>query len=74
MYRNLEAEMVRHDINRKDIAKFLNLRYATIVQKLNGTYPFKLNEAMLIKKEFFPNLTMEYLFHAEEKPKVKMRN
>lgn len=71
MYRNLEAEMVRHDISRKDIAKFLNLRYATIVQKLNGTYSFKLNEAMLIKKEFFPDLTMEYLFQIEEKQKMK---
>jgi DNA-binding XRE family transcriptional regulator len=74
MYGNLEAEMVRCNIDRGNIAKFLNVRYATIVQKLNGTYPFKLTEAMLIKKEFFPNLSIEYLFQADEKPKVKMRN
>jgi hypothetical protein len=76
MYRNLEAEMVRRDIDRGDMAKFLNVRYATVVHKLNGTFPFKLKEAMLIKKEFFPDLSLEYLFHVDtdKRTEVKMKN
>jgi DNA-binding XRE family transcriptional regulator len=66
MYRNLEAEMTRQGITRKNIATILNVRYGTVVEKLNGKYEFKLNEAFTIKKEIFPNLDFEYLFQKEE--------
>lgn len=66
MYRNLEAEMARKGITRKDISSFLNVRYATVVQKLNGKYGFKLDEAFIIKKKFFPDLSLEYLFQTDE--------
>jgi DNA-binding XRE family transcriptional regulator len=67
MYRNLEAEMVRKGIKRKDISKLLHVRYATVVQKLNGKYKFNLEEAFKIKEHCFPELSLEYLFHADEK-------
>lgn len=67
MYRNLEAEMVRKGITRKDIAEFLGLRYATILDKLSGKYSFKLEEAFKIKRKFFQELTIEYLFKKDEK-------
>jgi hypothetical protein len=65
MYRNLEAEMVRRGIDRQEIAEFLKVRYATVVDKLSGKYPFKLDEALAIKKRFFPNLSIEYLFEKD---------
>lgn len=73
MYRNLEAEMVRMGVYRKDVAKSLGVRYATVVQKLNGKYRFSLDEAFAIKEKFFPNLSLEYLFEADEKQKLKER-
>lgn len=66
MYRNLEAEMARNGITRKDISSFLNVRYATVVQKLSGKYRFKLDEAFTIKKKFFPELSLEYLFQTDD--------
>ena len=66
VYKNLEAEMVRNGITRKDISSFLNVRYATVVQKLNGRYKFNLDEALIIKKNFFPELSLEYLFQTDE--------
>jgi hypothetical protein len=67
MYRNLEAEMVREGIKRKDISKLLKVRYATVVQKLNGRYKFNLDEAFKIKEQYFPKLSIEYLFETDEK-------
>lgn len=66
IYKNLEAEMVKNGITRKDISSFLNVRYATVVQKLNGRYKFNLDEAFTIKKNFFPELSLEYLFQADD--------
>lgn len=71
MYRNLEAEMVRKGIDRKDISEFLQVRYATIVDKLSGKYPFKLDEALAVKKKFFPEFSIEYLFEKNEEYTTK---
>lgn len=70
MYRNLLAEMARKCITKKQIAKFLKVRDATISDKINGKYSFKLDEAFKIKKEFFPQLSIEYLFAVEDSQKV----
>lgn len=67
MYRNLEAEMVRHSISRKDVATFLNVRYATVIDKLSGRYQFRLDEALNIKQKLFPKLSIEYLFQSDDK-------
>lgn len=66
MYRNLEAEMARHGVKRKDLAELLGVRYATIIDRLNGKYRFYYDEAYKIKKEYFPDLEIEYLFSNEE--------
>lgn len=65
MYRNLEAEMARAGITRKAIAEHMELRYATLVDKLSGKYPLKLDEAITIKTEFFPSFSLEYLFEKD---------
>lgn len=67
MYKNLEAEMVRKDITRKDLAELLNVRYATIVDKLKGRSSFTLDEAFKIRDEFFQNFSIEYLFEVRMK-------
>ncbi len=66
MYRNLEAEMAREGITRKDLAETLGVRYATIIDKMKGRYSFTLDEAFKIRNEYFPNLSFEYLFETEE--------
>lgn len=62
MYKNLEDEMIKHNITQKQISKLLNVRAATVSDKINGKFPFKLNEAFKIQTKFFPELTIEYLF------------
>lgn len=61
-YPNLRAEMSRLGIKQIDIAKLLGVREATISEKMNGKSTFDIDEAFLIKKTFFPNLTIDYLF------------
>jgi len=62
MYKNLEAEMVRKGITRKDLAALLKVRYATISLKLNGKSKLYYDEALKIKEAFFPEYDVEYLF------------
>lgn len=70
MYRNLEAEMAREGIKRKDLAEALGVRYATVIDKLKGRYSFTLDEAFIIRNKFFPHLNFEYLFEREDDPKA----
>lgn len=66
MFKNLEAEMVRHQITRNDLAILLGVRYATIADRINGKYKFYLIEAVQIKEAFFSDLTLEYLFEMSQ--------
>lgn len=66
LLRNLKAEMVRNNIKAKEIASFLEVRPATIYDKLNGHYGFTFNEALAIKRRFFPECEIEYLFASME--------
>lgn len=66
MYKNLLAEMAREGITKKDIADYMQMRYCTVLDKINGKYSFKVDEAFKIKKKFFPMLTIDYLFATEE--------
>jgi len=58
--------MVRSDVKPKDIASLLQVRDATIYDKLNGHYEFSFSEALKIKRRYFPNLDLEYLFANSE--------
>jgi len=66
MYKNLEAEMVRKGITRRDLAVLLNVRYATISLKLNGKSKLYYEEALKIKETYFPEYSVEYLFETKE--------
>ncbi|MCR8658950.1 XRE family transcriptional regulator [Paenibacillus endoradicis] len=65
MFRNLEAEMARNGVNKGDFAKFLGVRYATVIDKTKGRNRFYLDEASKIQRHFFPNCTIEYLFEQD---------
>ena len=58
--------MARKDVKPKDIAEFLSVRLATIYDKINGHYDFSFNEALKIKRHFFPAHDLEYLFDRQE--------
>ena len=61
-YPNLRAEMSRIGIKQTDIAELLGIRNVTVSKKMNGKSTFDIDEAFLIKKTFFPNLSLDYLF------------
>lgn len=62
MYRNLEAELARKAIKKKELAELLDVRQATIYDKINGKFPFTLDEAVAIRNNFFEEMNVEYLF------------
>jgi hypothetical protein len=62
MYKNLEAELARSGIKKKDVAELLDVRLATIYDKMNGKYPFTFCEAQNIRDKMFPGMKLEYLF------------
>lgn len=62
LYKNLRAEMARNGVTIKQIAEFLDVRFATVSDKLNGRSRFFYDEAIRIKRHFFPSHSVEYLF------------
>lgn len=52
MYPNLNAELARLGWSRKVLADKLEVRYATILDKLNGKYPLTYDECVRIKKSY----------------------
>lgn len=65
-YKNLRAEMARNGVTIKEIAELLGVRFATVSDKMNGRSRFFCDEAIKIKRKFFPNLPIEYLFDDEQ--------
>ena len=66
MYPNLNAELARYGIHKKEIADIWDCRLATVYDKLNGKYPITLDEAIALKIELFPEMEIEYLFKKGE--------
>ena len=66
MYRNLEAELKRNGITRSDVAKVLKVNVATASEKLTKPGRLKFFEAEAIRKQFFHDLSLEYLFETTQ--------
>ena len=62
MYRNLEMSIFAAGLSKRDIAQKLGIGYNTLLGKLSGKQPMKLDEAFLIKQEYFTNKNIEWLF------------
>ena len=59
---NLEAEMTRKTISRRDIAELLGVTYRTIHSKFNGESEWTLSECLRIRDSCFQGMDLEYLF------------
>ncbi len=62
MYENLRAELARKNKTIEDLAADTGIRYQTLALKLRGGTPFKLSEAMQIKKALDVDMPIEELF------------
>ena len=67
MFPNLKAEMARNNITIKSLSEMTGIAYETLKGKLSGITEFKRIEMFIIKKEVFPNCTIDYLFATESK-------
>lgn len=66
MFPNLKAEMARKNIDGVTISSHLGCTPKTFSSKLTGKTEFTRSEIFQIRKEFFPNLSVEYLFSEKE--------
>lgn len=65
MFHNLLAEMARIGISQGDICRCINKCHSNVSEKINGKREFKLSEMKKIKEEFFPDLSLDYLFETK---------
>lgn len=61
-YPVLERLIWEKGLFKKDIAEQLDVSVAQFLRKLNGEYRFWLDEAFILQKKFFPDITVEELF------------
>ena len=62
MVQNLEIEMAKQRITKKEVSNILGISPRALYGKLNGDTKFTTAEAFKIRDTFFPDLTLEYLF------------
>ena len=62
MKHNLEAEISRKGIKKKDIAAELEIDETTLRNKIKGRTDFVWSEAVKIRDTFFPDIDINYLF------------
>lgn len=64
MFENLKAEMARQNLTIMDLSKDkeLDLSYETLRNKFSAKTEWNKREMWLIKKKYFPNKSIEYLF------------
>ena len=61
-YPTLEQLMRTEGITRTGLAECLNVRYATVIDKLKGRSAFSYDEAEKIKNKYFPEKSLEEIF------------
>ena len=61
MFKNLEAEMSRIGMSKKDLSVATGIEYKTLLNYLSGATSINLKSMLLIKK-VFPNFSIDYLF------------
>ena len=66
VYPNLEAEMARSKITQAKLAEILGITPTTLSFKLNGKSTLSLKECVQIKKNAFPDKSLDYLFQTDE--------
>lgn len=64
MFENLKAEMARSNLSIMDLSKDkeLGLSYETLRNKFSGKTEWNKREMFLLKKKYFKDKSIEYLF------------
>jgi len=62
MFRNLEAEIIRKNLNKRELAAQCGMSYNTFLLKLKGRTYFTLDEALRIKEILVSAEPVEILF------------
>ena len=70
VFPNLEAEMARSKITQAKLAEMLGVTPTTLSFKLSGKSTLSLKECVMIKKNAFPDKTLDYLFQTEPEEEV----
>lgn len=65
MYSNVKAELARKGLAVIDLSKASGIKYMSLINKLNGKTPLKLEEARRIKNALDVDLPLEKLFELE---------
>jgi hypothetical protein len=65
-FRNLAAEKARYKVSNKMIAEVIGKSIDTVDKKMSGAIDWKANEMLAIKRAFFPQYTLDYLFEPYE--------
>lgn len=65
---NIEAVRIEKEVALVDIADFLGIKSQTVRDKINGTYPFKFDEAVKVQQKFFPEYDLKFLFSEAATP------
>lgn len=60
--KNIEEIRKNKGVTLVDIADLLSVDYRTVRSKINGVTDFTFGETLAIKKAFFPEYELEYLF------------
>lgn len=67
VFPNLNAELARSRLTLKALSAIANINYESLKNKASGITEFRRDEMYRIKKNAFPNCTVDYLFAEEEK-------
>ena len=67
MFANLYMELKKAKITQTTVSNALGITNRTLSIKLRGDTDFTSDEMFAIQQEFFPDKTLEYLFHRDQK-------
>lgn len=67
MYKNLQILMINNNVTEENLADALNLTIKAIQHRLKGNTEFKRSEMLIIKKQIFPNYSLDQIFDDEIK-------
>ena len=62
MFPNVRAEMARRYLTVEDLSNLSGIKYSTLSQKLSGSRPLTLDEAVRIKTALSVEIPLEELF------------
>lgn len=66
MFDNLKTEMLRGGIKQYEMARVLHVSTKTVTNKMTGKSEFTRKEMFIIKKKYFPNCSIDYLFYRKK--------